>query len=161
MAEVNIQELENKFYQKLTLYNDLFECLKRERACLIGIDLDCLWDISSEKEDVVARIKSLRQEIVALFSSNESLPWTSLDQVLASLPGENGERLKKLKQTIDRLKADIETLRKENISFVDHSLLFIDEIISIIAGETLTGNVYNQKCRLRKSDNNVLLCREV
>ena len=62
---------------------------------------------------------------------------------------------------INRLKAEIEILRKENIRFVDDSLQFIDEIISIFAGKPPADSVYNQKCRFDKSDNNMLLCKEI
>ena len=161
MLKVIMQQLEDKFYQKILRYNDLLDCLKRERACLVGIDMDLLWDISFEKEEICSSLKSLRQEIMALISSDESQQWTSLDQILVSEPGENQERLKQLTHTVNRLKAEIETLRKENIRFVDHSLQFIDEIISILAGNTPTNNVYNQKCRFKKSVNNMLLYKEV
>ena len=161
MVKVIMQQLEDKFYQKIIRYNDLLDCLKREQACLVGIDMDHLWDISFEKEEICAGINSLKQEIMALVSSDESQQWASLDQILVSVPEENRERLKQLTHTINRLKAEIETLRKENIRFVEHSLQFIDEIISIIAGETPTNNVYNQKCRFRKSVDNILLCKEV
>lgn len=161
MEKVIMQQLEDKFYQKILRYNDLLDCLKRERACLVGIDLDRLWDISSEKEEICSGLKSLRQDIKALVSSDESQQWASLDQILAGVPEENRERLKQLKHTINRLKAEIETLRKENIHFVDNSLQFIDEIISILAGKTQTSNVYNQKCRLKNGVNNMLLCKEV
>ena len=145
MVKMIMQQLEDKFYQKIIRYNDLLDCLKREQACLIGVDLDRLWDISFEKEEICAEINSLRQEIMALIGSDESQQWESLDQALVSVPGENRERLKQLMYTINRVKAEVETLRKENIRLVDHSLQFIDEIISIIAGETPTNNVYNQK----------------
>jgi hypothetical protein len=161
MVKVIMQQLEDKFYQKIIRYNDLIDCLKRERACLADIDLERLWDISFEKEEICVGIKSLRQEIMTLISSDKSQQWVSLDQILVSVPEENRERLKQLTYTINRLKAEIETLRKENIRLVDHSLQFIDEIISIIAGQTQTSNVYNQKCRFKKPANNMLLCKEV
>lgn len=156
-----MQQLEDKFHQKAVRYNDLLDCLKREQACLTSIDLDRLWDISSEKEEICAEIKSLKHEIMTLIGSDESKHWASPEQILVSVPEKNRERLKQLMHTINRLKAAIETLRKENIRVVDQSLRFIDEIISIISGKTLTSNVYNQKCGFGKPVNNILLCREV
>ncbi len=159
--KVIMQQLEDKFYQKILRYNDLLDCLKRERACLVGIDLNSLWDISFEKEEICSGLKSLRQEIMSLISSDESQQRESLDQILISVPGENRERLKQLMHTVNRLKAEIETLRNENIRFVDHSLQFIDEIMLILAGKTPTSHVYNQKCRIKNGVNNMLLCKEV
>ena len=58
MDDRTIQSLENLIYEKIILYNDLLHCLKKERETLIKIDLDDLWQISKEKEDLCSRIPS-------------------------------------------------------------------------------------------------------
>lgn len=65
MDEKIFQNLENLIYEKIILYNDLLHCLERERETLIKIDMDNLWDISKEKEEICSKINAVRQEIIS------------------------------------------------------------------------------------------------
>jgi hypothetical protein len=47
------------------------------------------------------------------------------------------------------------------MTFIDDSLNFMDEIISIITGETECRIIYNDKCRFSKSGPNLFLNREI
>jgi hypothetical protein len=67
----------------------------------------------------------------------------------------------KLYLRILKIKGEIEVLRIQNMNFIDDSLTFMDEIISIITGEAESKIIYNDKCRFSKSGPNLFLNREI
>jgi len=77
------------------------------------------------------------------------------------LPGENKAEFQKLYLRLIKLKSEIEVFRKANISLVNDSLQFLDEIIATITGADGSGTMYNDKCHLSKSESHVFLSREV
>jgi predicted XRE-type DNA-binding protein len=160
MDDTIIQSLEKLFYNKIMLYNDLLDCFKKEREVLINLDLDKLWGIFKEKEQICSNIKSIRQEIISAINLNIDQKSFIPNQILELIPGENRAKFQKLSLTLKGLKAEIEALRKENTIFIDDSLHFLDEMISIITGETKSKIMYNDKCHLSKSDTNIFLSRE-
>jgi len=162
MAESSIQQnLEELFYKKIILYNDLRDCLNRERAHLINMDLNLLWILSEEKEEICTKIKSVRQDINSAINRGPKEKTPPLDHILAGIPNEKRDNFINLFHTVTNLKNEIEILRKENVKHVDHSLQFIDEMITVITGETRDRNIYNGKSRLSKSGKNFFLRREV
>ncbi len=160
MDDTIIQLLERLFYKKIMLYNDLLHCFKKERESLINIDVDNLWSISREKEQICSKIKSIRQEIISAINPGIDQKSFIPKQILELIPGKNRTKFQKLYLTLTRLKGEIEALRKENMIFIDDSLHFLDEMISIITGETKSEIMYNDKCHLSRSDTNILLSRE-
>ena len=160
MDDTIVQSLEKLFYQKIMLYNDLLDCLKRERESLLNIDLDSLWTISKEKEHICAKITSLREEIIAAVNPGIEEKSFNLNQILDVIPVKKRDEFQKLHLTLIKLKSEIEVLRKENMLFIDDSLQFLDEMISIITGETKSKIMYNAKCHVSKSGAPILLSRE-
>ena len=71
------------------------------------------------------------------------------------------DKLKNLYLRVLKLKGEIEILRKQNILYIDDSLEFLDEMISIITGETDSGYIYNDRCHFNKSGSQSFLTREV
>lgn len=161
MEENEVRLIEKLFYKKIMLYNDLLHCLKEERESLISINLDKLWKISKKKEDVCSEIASTRQEIISAANSKEDPKLFNLNRIMEFIPREFKAEFQKLYLRILKMKSEIEVLRIKNITFIDDSLKFMDDIISIIAGETESGIMYNDKCRLSKTGPNLFLNREV
>jgi len=160
MDDHTVESLEKLFHHKIMLYNDLLDCLKRERGSLIGIDLDSLWTISKEKEQICSKIKSTRDEMICVANPGIDQRSFNLNQIMDLIPGKNRNRFQKLYLTLIKLKSEIEALRKENMFFIDDSLQFLDEMISIITGETESKITYNDKCHVSKSGAAILLSRE-
>ena len=161
MEDTVIQTLEASFYEKILLYNDLLHCFKREREALINLDLDILWDISGEKEDICSKVTSVRQKITSIIDRGADETSSCFNRIIEMIPGENSAEFEKLYHTIERLKGEIETLRKENVSLIDHSLQFLDGMISIITGEVQTEISYDDKCQVSRTGGSLLLSREV
>lgn len=161
MEDDAIRLVEKLFYKKIMLYNDLLQYLEEERESLISIDLDKLWRISKEKENICSEIASTRQEIISTVNSKEDLKSFNLNRIMEFIPGKFKAEFQKLYLRILKMKSEIEVLRIKNMTFIDDSLQFMDDIISIIAGETESGIIYNDKCRFSKSGPNLFLNREV
>ena len=160
MDDHRVQLLEGLFHKKIILSNDLLHCLKKESESLINIDLDSLWTISKEKEDICSKIESIREQIVSALNQTIDQRFLTSHQILELLPEEHKATFRKLFQTLLKLKGEIEVIRKENMIFIDDSLQFLDEMMSILTGKTKTKILYNDKCHWSRSGTNVLLSRE-
>ena len=155
-----IHSLKEIFCRKIMLYDDLLHCFKKEKDSLINIDLDKLWEISQEKEKICSKIESLRQEISVLLDPDMDQDRLNLGRILNLIPTPHEANFRRLYRTLLRLKNEVEIRRKENMSFIDESLQFLDEMISIIAGETKPKITYDDKCHLSKPGPTVLISRE-
>ena len=160
MDDYIIQSLERLFYQKIVLYNDLLDCFKNERESLINIDLDKLWSISKEKEEICSKINSIQHEIISILNPEIDQKSFSPKHILHLIPGKDRAKFQKLDMTLLKLKAELEVLRKENMIFINDSLQFLDEMMSIIVGETKSQIMYNDRCHISKSGTKILLSRE-
>jgi hypothetical protein len=160
MDDHRVQLLEGLFHKKIILSNDLLHCLKKERESLINIDLDSLWSISKEKEDICSKIESIREEIFSALDPRVDQGFLASHQILGLLPEEHKATFRKLFHTLLKLEGEIEVIRKENMIFIDDSLQFLDEMMSILTGKTKSKILYNDKCHWSRSGANVLLSRE-
>jgi len=160
MDDYVIQSLENLLCQKIMLYDDLLNCFYSERESLKNMDIDELWIISKKKEEICSNIKSIRSEIISSAELYINQEFFSLDNIIDLIPKENRAGFHKLNLTVTRLKREIDVSRKENMIFVNDSLRFLDEIISIITGESNARMMYNDKCRLSQSRKAMLLSKE-
>jgi len=153
--------VETLFFKKIMLYNNLLHYFKEERESLININVDKLWRISKEKEKACSEIASTRQEIMSAVGSKEDYNSFNLKQLMEYIPGKFKTEFQKLYLRILKIKGEIEVLRIQNMTVIDDSLNFMDEIISIITGETESRIIYNDKCRFSKSGPNLFLNREI
>ncbi|MEA1945999.1 MAG: flagellar export chaperone FlgN [Thermodesulfobacteriota bacterium] len=161
MEDEVIRLVEKLFFKKIMLYNDLLHYLKEERESLISIDLDKLWRISKGKEEACADIESTRKEIISALSSKEDQKSFNLNRIMEFIPGKFKAEFQNLYLRILKIKGEVEVLRIQNMTFIDDSLNFMDDIISIITGESESRIVYNDKCRFSKPIPNLFLNREV
>jgi len=156
-----IQSLERLFCDKILIYNDLLDCLYRERDSLINMDLDELWKISKDKEALCSKIAAIRQEIMALTKPGSAQGPFNLNDIMALISDEFNPRFQKLYLKLVKLKSEIDALRKENMVFIDDSLEFLDEMISVISGGRRAKVQYDERCQINKSGHNMILSREV
>ena len=161
MNDNKVKSLEEIFYQKIMLYDDLLNCFKRERESLMNIDMENLWEISKEKEELGLRIKTMRQKIISILDLEANQKSFNAAYILDTIPDQKRPQFQRLHMAIIKLKDEIEVLRKENMNFIDDSLRFLDEMIAILTGNGQHKTNYNDKCRLDKSAHNMLLNREV
>ncbi|MBW2492022.1 MAG: flagellar export chaperone FlgN [Deltaproteobacteria bacterium] len=161
MEVSTVDRVEKLFYKKIMLYNDLLYCFEAERKSLITIDLNELWGLSKKKDEICAQIKSIRRQICLAVNLENDPDAFNLNLVMDLIPRKYTDHFKKLYLRILKLKGEIEILRKQNILYIDDSLEFLDEMISIITGETDSRYVYNDRCHFNKSGPRSFLTREV
>jgi len=155
------QKLETFFHKKILLYRSLLDCLKKERDHLISLDLNGLWDVSKVKDDLCARITSVRQQIGSITRTGNERCLPSYNEMIGAVPEEGREGVERLFSKLGVLKREVEVYRRENVAFIDDSLAFIDELVMNLSGGPQAQKVYDNRCRLRKTDSRMLLTREV
>lgn len=161
MKRATVGLIEKLLYQKIMLYNDLLHCFMEERESLISIDMDKLWRLSREKGEICEKITSTRQEIIFAAHREFDQEFTNLKQVMDLIPEDCSVKFQHLYLKILKLKGEIEILRKQNILYIDDSLEFMDEMISILTGENESRYIYNDRCHFKPSGPRLFLNREV
>ena len=153
--------IEKFFYKKIMLYNDLLHCFEAERKALINIDINELWNLSKEKDELCDKIKSIRMAIMDAVQPSDDQTSFHLNRIMDAIPKKQKDKFEKLYLRILKIKGEIEILRKQNILYIDDSLKFMDEMISILTGETESDFVYNDRCHFKSSGPRLFLNREV
>ena len=153
--------IEKFFYKKIMLYNDLLHCFEAERKALINIDINELWKLSKEKDELCDKIKSIRMAIMDAVQPSDDQTSFHLNRIMDAIPKKQKDKFEKLYLRILKIKGEIEILRKQNILYIDDSLKFMDEMISILTGETESDFVYNDRCHFKSSGPRLILNREV
>jgi len=161
MEEPIVEFLEKSLYDKIFLYNDLLLCFKKEKEALANMDMDNLWNISKEKDGLCSKINSIRQKIFSAVHFEPDQQHLAPVLIMALVPEKNRAKFNELYYTLRKLKNEIDAMRELNMHTVDHSLKFLDEILSIISGRAPQDVIYNDRCRLNQSRNNMILSREV
>ena len=160
MDEKIIQTLENLIYEKIILYNDLLHCLEKERETLIKIDMDDLWDISKEKEEICSKVNAVRQEIISTLELEMDPKEYRPSRILDCIPREYRAKFQQSYVRLINLKSEIEAIRKENMMLINDSLQFLDEMVSVITGNDQNKMIYKDDGHIRKPSNQMLLSRE-
>jgi hypothetical protein len=161
MDTLDINMIEKFFFKKIMLYNDLLHCFETERKALIEIDINRLWELSKEKDEICEKIKSIRMAIMAAIYPEDDQESFHLNRIMGAIPKKQKDKFEKLYLRILKLKGEIEILRKQNILYIDDSLKFMDEMISILTGETESDFIYNDRCHFKSSGPHLFLNREV
>jgi hypothetical protein len=161
MEPLVMDMIEKFFYKKIMLYNDLLHCFEAERKALIEIDINILWELSKEKDEICENIKSIRMAIAASVYPADDQESFHLNRIMEAIPKKQKDKFEKLYLRILKLKGEIDILRKQNILYIDDSLKFMDEMISILTGETESDFIYNDKCHFKSSGPHLFLNREV
>ena len=161
MEETMVEFLEKSLYEKIFLYNDLLLCFKKEKEALANMDMDNLWNISKEKDELCLKIDSTRQKIFSAVHFGPDHQHHTPALIMNLVPEKNRAKFHELYYTLQKLKNEIDAMRELNMRAVDHSLKFLDEIISIITCQVRQDVIYNGRCRLNQSRSNMILSREV
>jgi len=161
MEETIVEFLKKSLYEKIFLYNDLLLCFKKEKEALAIMDMDNLWNISEEKDELCSKINSIRQKMFSAVGSETGQQYLTPAMIMDLVPEKNRSKFHELYYALRKLKNEINVMRELNMHAVDHSLKFLDEIISIITGQVRHDVIYNGRCRLNQSGSNMILSREV
>lgn len=124
-TEIGIQ---NTYHRQVSLLEDLRDCLEMERDSLIQVDVDQLWELMEKKNTLVVGIEKLGNEIKCLLNQCfERSPEDPHASAVKEWPW-----FSELSKQTALLKEDIQTRLKENLSFIQDTLGFFDELVGII-----------------------------
>jgi len=119
--EQNEKEIINNYMKEISLFQDLLNCIIRERDRLINQDIKGIWDSLEEKESILASIEQNRSLMKGIANGDSS----SME-----IAPQNRERIRELSRALTRLKLEIKSRVKENVSFINETLSFFHEMIS-------------------------------
>ena len=136
--EASLQSTEKIYRREISLFQELLNCLTLEKDNLINLDMEDLWDLMEKKKKIIESIEDGRQQMKKI---------TEEDHPKQGLDGKGRRPFMALSKKIDHLKEEIKIRVKENVAFIQESLEFFDEIISIF---TMGGRVEHSYSPLTK-----------
>lgn len=162
MEPKTIHIIESLFQQKALLYAELVECFRKERKHLSAMDVEPLWAVADEKTRLCSEIRTLRSRIASALDLGRDLEEHDVRDFLDLIQPREQGALRGVLFRITKLKTEVETMRKENHSFIEESLDFLNGMISILAGEEDVGRmIYSGNSRLKRTEAFHSMTREV
>ena len=144
--------IEQQVEKKKQLYQKLRDCFEKEREALIQVEIDALWQISGEKDVLCREIGTVRKELADTVASVWPAPF-DLSQLYPVLPRACRAVFSENVRQILVLKRQIDMLRQQNMTFMNESLKFMDQIMAMISGGGKNNDlpVYNRRCSLNQA----------
>jgi len=119
-----LQTIEEAYRKKVSLFQDLLHCVTAERDDLIKVNIDNLWVLMEKKQKILQAIEEAKGQIKNLAEE---------DPAYQNASGKERGHIIELSKRMVSLKEEIKTRVKENVTFIQESLQFVDEIISIFS----------------------------
>jgi hypothetical protein len=150
--EKDIIRLKNLYLKRLSLYEDLLGCIKRESENLLNQDIKGIWSSLDEKKEILEAIEE----------NNRSFP----ENYTASLAPTDISRNDKdllmgFKRKLMDIKKEIGTRINENISFINDTLTFINDVFNTITNVDKKPDTYGRDLKRRNGTSNLIYHNEV
>jgi flagellar biosynthesis/type III secretory pathway chaperone len=112
--------------EQINTYKMLLELLKKEKACLVDIDVEKIEEISKEKDTVVMRLRLLEEERVRLMRKFEDDNYITNNMNLEDLAKFTGDKIfSVLRSEMLSLLKNIEEMNKFNGILIGRSIRHI------------------------------------
>ncbi len=161
-------KIEQLLQKKLSLYEKIQNILLDEKAYIVDMNVDALWDTTSKKKSLSLSIEAIRHEITCLFNEFYSglemdTQAMKLSEVIKMLnvSSEKKSNLKKIVMAIDTLKDDIGMLASNNKNFISEYLSVIDGVFSTVLKRDNKKKYNNSGIVAQDSSNSLLINAEV
>jgi hypothetical protein len=119
--EQNSKEIMSIYLKRASLFQDLLKCIEHERENLIHQDIQGIWSSLEEKQPILESIEETKHHI-------DSISDTKI--AYKDMPPEDRDKIMEVSKTLIRLKQEIKTRVRENVSFINETLDFFHEMIS-------------------------------
>ncbi len=150
--EKNVNRLKDLYTERISLYEDLLSCIKRESDNLISQNIKGIWASLDEKKEIMEAIEE----------NNRHLPEnTRLNPVLTDVPRQDRDAIIHLKRKLKNLKMEIGIRIKENVSFINETLGFINDIFSVFRGADKKPDIYDRNLKKKNGSSNLIYHNEV
>jgi len=154
--ETGSSRIEEAYRKKVSLLQGLLGCLHLEQESLVSMNLKSLWSLMEQKDSLLDSIGRTDEEIRAVETRDSGGGAAGAD-----LPKEARQAVRGLSREIQRLKMEIRSRVKENVSFIQETLCFFDEIVSIFAAGNRPEPSYEPQPRRSKMASSLIYEREV
>ena len=138
------------YKKKISLMEALLQCVTQERENLIHLDVENLWGLMEEKETIMRSLEEIQQEIDK-GAEGQKKP---VRHGAGETYGEEAVKAASLKE-------EILTRVKENVSFIQETLGFMDEVVSSLASGKSGDQTYRPLSMAPKEPSPMIYHREV
>ena len=140
------ERMEDANRTKVSLMRALVDCLDLEREHLVNLDVKSLWSLMEEKHRILNSIVKVDEEIS-----------------ICTAAGVEEERRtgQAFSKDIKRLKREIGARVHENVSFIEETLRFFDEIVSVLASGGRAEYCYEPALKRNRASSSLIFEREV
>jgi chromosome segregation ATPase len=146
------QGIEGCYQLKAALLKELLDCLSLEKDNLIDLNLENLWPLMEKKQAVLRDIEGAEERIKAVMERDRSGE---------RVPSKVREALTALSRKINHLQDEIRARVRENVSFIQETLQFFDELITLFISAGQPEQAYHPARKNQKEPTTLLYHREV
>ena len=150
--EKDINILKSLYLKRISLYEDLLGCIKRESDNLINQNIKGIWSSLDEKKEILEAI----EESNTCFPEN---PGTN--PVPANFPRQDRDAIMQFKIKLGDLKQEISVRVKENVSFINETLGFINDLFWAFSNIDKKPDTYDRSLKKRNGSSNLIYNNEV
>jgi hypothetical protein len=150
--EKDIQQIKNLYEMNIILFNKLLECVNLERETLINMDIKGLWALMTKKQEIMEAIEETGNQ---LRIANKG------DDPYQNIPSAERPEIRKLSQKLTDLKLNTMSIIKGNVSFINESIDFFHEIISIFTKPGNKNDSYGPSMKSMMNHSNLIYHNEV
>ncbi|MGD9156952.1 MAG: flagellar export chaperone FlgN [Desulfobacteraceae bacterium] len=150
--EKDINIIKGLYVKRISLYEDLLECIKRESDDLVNQNIKGIWSSLDEKKEILEAI----EENTGRFPEN-----SGTNPVPADVPRHDKDAILQFKRKLMDLKQEIGVRVKENISFINETLGFINDIFSALSNPAKKPDTYGRDLQKRNGSSNLIYHNEV
>ncbi|MFC1891477.1 flagellar export chaperone FlgN [Thermodesulfobacteriota bacterium] len=140
------------YHTEISLFKELLDCISLERENLINMEVKSLWEVMEDKSTILKSIEDSRQRFGEIIDTKN--PY-------ARLPREEKKIIGELKKTLLGLREEIRVMVKENVSFINETLVFFNDMISIFTASGSFESVYGPAKNSRTEISNLIYHNEV
>lgn len=150
--EKDINKIKGLYMKRISLYEDLLGCIRRESDNLVNQNIKGIWSSLDEKKEILEAI----EENTRCFPEN-----SGADPAPADVPRQDRDAIMQLKRKLTDLKQEIGVRVKENVSFINETLGFINDIFSSLSSINKKPDTYDRNLNKRNGSSNLIYRNEV
>ncbi|NLD38853.1 MAG: flagellar protein FlgN [Desulfatiglans sp.] len=144
--------MKNLYLKRVSLYEELLNCIKRESDNLINQDIKGIWSSLDEKKEILEAIEE----------NNRSFPENyTVSPVPTDISRNDKNLIMDFKRKLMDLKQEIGTRINENISFINETLTFINDVFNTITNSDKKPDTYGRGQKSRNGTSNLIYHNEV
>ena len=150
--DTDINILKGLYIKRISLFEDLLGCVKRESDNLVSRNIKGIWSSLDEKKEIMGAIEE----------NNKRFPEiTGLNTVPADITRQDKDAIVQLKRKLIDLKQEIGVRIKENVSFINETLGFINDLFASFSNIDKKPDTYCRNLKKKNGSSNLIYRNEV